>query len=253
MSDIQKAIDWDRSKIFIIDTETTGLGENDEVLSLSVVNVDGDVLFDELIKPAHRQRWSEAQKIHGIAPKDVKNKKLLVDYEDELKKYFGKGCLLVGYNIDFDFNMLYQSGARFQCELFDVMDTYSQVHGKWSDWKQERLWSKLGQCAKHYGYRNFEAHGSLEDAKATAYCFNCLLEDEKVITHWRNIFHYRPNENYQQRLERIQKQQEQENALREKQRQQQQQKANEDTSGCGTVLGIMIAVPIIIAMFMVLF
>ena len=166
--DIEAARGWDKNKVYILDTETTGLRKNDEVLSLSIVNFNGVVVFDELIKPRNRKTWKAAQEIHGISYDAVKDKKQLVEYEEQLKPFFSKGCLIVGYNIEFDRKMLEQSGVKFECDFFDVMKTFSQ--GK--------KWCKLAECAEHYGYGKFSAHGSLEDTKATAYCLGCLLNDE---------------------------------------------------------------------------
>ena len=247
MRDIIRAKNWDTSKVFVLDTETTGLKENDEVLSLSILDYEGNVVFDHLIKPAKRKTWTKAQELHGISPKDVKNEKTLVEYEEELKPIFGEGNLLVGYNIDFDFEMLCQSGAHFQCDLFDVMDTYSQVYGKWSDWKQERLWCKLTQCAKHYGYGKFEAHGSLEDTKATLFCFKKICEDEKVLDYWRCKFGYKENETTEERDKR----RKQERAeLEQKQREQEnQKKIKEQKQQWGCLLAVAVVIGLIFGLF----
>lgn len=86
--------------------------------------------------------------------------------------------------------MLEHSGVSLNCQLFDVMDTFSQIYGEWIEWRQERKWCKLVQCANHYGYGEFAAHGSLADTKATAYCFKCLCEDDAVLEYWREYYGY---------------------------------------------------------------
>ena len=185
MANILQAAAWDKDKVFVLDTETTGLQDYDEVLSLSVVNLNDDVLFDELIKPTHRRTWVRAQKIHGITPEDVVDKTPLVDYEKELEPIFAKDNLIVGYNIMYDARLLEQSGAKFHCDFFDVMETFSAVYGELNEWKQTRRRCKLSFCANHYEYGEFKAHGSLADTKATAHCFKHLLEDEKVFDYWK--------------------------------------------------------------------
>lgn len=159
-------------RIVFIDTETTGLvASKDEVLSLSVVDSAGNVLFDHLIKPRTRKRWPKAQEVNGIAPSDVKDEKTLEEYADELAPLFDGTYLVVGYNVSFDLGMLEASGLDVsKCKSFDVMREYEKVFGS-------RV--KLVQCATSYGYGSFEAHGSLEDAKATAYCFSRLIADER--------------------------------------------------------------------------
>lgn len=247
MGDIIRAKNWDKSKVYVLDTETTGIKENDEILSLSILDYEGNVIFDHLIKPAKRKTWAKAQELHGISPKDVKNEKTLVEYEDELKPIFGKGNLLVGYNIDFDFEMLCQSGAHFQCDLFDVMDTYSQIYGKWSDWKQERLWCKLTQCANHYGYGKFEAHGSLEDTKATLFCFKKICEDEKVLEYWRCKFGYKENETTEERDER--KKQETAKLEQKQKEQENQRKIKEQTDNMRNWVIAIVIIAVLFGLF----
>lgn len=44
-----------------LDTETTGLHpeEGDEILSLTIVDANGRLLFDERFKPKHKKEWPE--------------------------------------------------------------------------------------------------------------------------------------------------------------------------------------------------
>ena len=181
--DINIVKDWDKDKVFVIDTETTGLTCGDVVLSLSIVNYYGEVVFDSLIKPARRRAWKEAQKIHGISYEDVKNKKKLTDYTDELSKYFCEGNLIVGYNVNFDREMIIQSGVDFDpnCEFFDVMESFARGRGEYVSALDGYKWVKLVECAKWYCYGKFQAHGSLADAKATLFCYKKLFSDERVV------------------------------------------------------------------------
>lgn len=172
------------SEIIVIDTETTGTDfEKDEVLSLAIVDGDGNELFYELIRPQRRKRWPSATEIHGIRWSDVKDKQFLYEYEHEIMKLFGKAKIIVGYNIDFDLGMLEASGAVIpgaEAKSFCVMKEYAEVHGADSEWKGEKLWCKLTKCAQHYGYK-FTPHNALEDAKATAFCYKSLLADSSYI------------------------------------------------------------------------
>ena len=56
-----------------LDTETTGLHpeEGDEILSLTIVDANGRLLFDERFKPKHKKEWPEAQAVNHISPDDV--------------------------------------------------------------------------------------------------------------------------------------------------------------------------------------
>ena len=49
----------------IVDTETTGLGDDAEIVEIAVVDSQGSIVFDSLVKPS-RPIPREASDIHGI-------------------------------------------------------------------------------------------------------------------------------------------------------------------------------------------
>lgn len=175
---LKRVKEIDPSKIAVLDTETTGLDpKNDEVLSLSIVDGAGEMLFDSLIRPSRRKRWPKAQEIHGISPADVADAPTLAEVSDEVRGILRDADLVVGYNVEFDLGMLEAGGLDLYFPTFCVMKEFAPVNGRWSEKRGDYAWCKLAQCAKHYGYGPFAAHGSLEDAKATAHCFRELTKD----------------------------------------------------------------------------
>lgn len=77
-------------KTICFDTETTGLQTaTDEILSLSIIDDSGNVLFDSLIKPYFHDKWDDAQKIHGITPEDVKDAPYPHEIAKKSKRNFG--------------------------------------------------------------------------------------------------------------------------------------------------------------------
>ena len=161
----------------VIDTETTGLDDDDEVLSIAVVDQDGNKLFYELVRPTHHTEWPGAEIIHGITWNDVEDKNPLTYYEDELRELIDKAPLVVGYNLEYDLEKLASSGILFRPRAeYDLMREYAKVFGEWADWKNDRLWVKLVDVANRYHY-SYHAHNALEDAKATAYCYRKFIEE----------------------------------------------------------------------------
>ena len=64
-----------RYKKVILDFETTGLNaEYDEILQVSAIDQDGNVLINEYCKPKNINSWEDAEEIHGISPDMVKGK-----------------------------------------------------------------------------------------------------------------------------------------------------------------------------------
>lgn len=74
-----------------LDTETTGLHpeEGDEILSLTIVDANGRLLFDERFKPKHKKEWPEAQAVNHISPDDVEHLTTIIDTMQEFMDAFG--------------------------------------------------------------------------------------------------------------------------------------------------------------------
>lgn len=171
----------DPGRVIVIDTETTGIGvSNDEILSLSMVDLEGNVLFDELVRPERRVRWVKAEEINGISPAMVRDKPTLEDHADEVERIWNGAELIVGYNLPFDLDFLYDTSLDLDqsVETFDVMREFAPVWGRRGRYGNYR-WATLAQCAKHYGIENGAAHSSIGDAEATRLCYLALLSDKR--------------------------------------------------------------------------
>lgn len=54
----------------VIDTETTGLdADTDELLQVSIIDSQGNTLFNSYIKPLFTENWDEAMAVNHITPK----------------------------------------------------------------------------------------------------------------------------------------------------------------------------------------
>lgn len=176
----------DPKRVIVLDTETTGLhaNDNDEILSLTIIDLEGTVLFNELVKPENRKRWPKAQEIHGITPAMVKDKLPLSAYREQLQELWKRIDLVVGYNIPFDSDFIYQSSLNLSpyVEEFDVMQEFAPIWGKWDEYHNDYRWAKLADCAKYYKVGDFEAHSSLGDTEATRQCFLALINDPEYVS-----------------------------------------------------------------------
>lgn len=165
-------------KIVVLDTETTGLDQaSDEPVSIAMIDGEGNVILDTLVKPLMKQSWEGAQRVHGISPGDVKDAPHMANLYPTIEKAIEEADLVVGYNLQFDLGMLNQ--AVEPSKQFDVMREFAKVHGQVRD-DGSRKWSKLAECAAHYGYR-FQPHGALGDCNATLHCYNALMRDKEYL------------------------------------------------------------------------
>ena len=56
------------------------------------------------------------------------------------------------------------------------MIMFAEIYGEWNERRGSYKWQSLTKCATYYGYE-FKAHDSLEDVKATLYCYKKMEED----------------------------------------------------------------------------
>lgn len=77
-----------------LDTETTGLHpeEGDEILSLTIVDANGRLLFDERFKPKHKKEWPEAQAVNHISPDDVEHLTTIDAYMEQICRILARAA-----------------------------------------------------------------------------------------------------------------------------------------------------------------
>lgn len=162
----------------VFDVETTGLDPfTDEILKVSAVDQDGNVLIDEFVKPMWTLEWAKVEHIHHITPRMVENAKTIEELWGKLETIFLSAEELIAYNFDFDFVFLREAGVVFpsaaKVPRTDVMVDFAVEYGEERDGNYK--FQKLVTAAAYYGYE-FQAHDSLEDAKATLHVYNKLQE-----------------------------------------------------------------------------
>lgn len=183
-TDISPLFDVAPEKTIIFDTETTGLDPyKDEILSLAIINGNGEVVFNSLLNPEMRKTWKKASEVNGITPRMVKNSPHFSDVKEEIQKIFHDAKLIIGYNIEFDLRFIKGSGIKISSKtlIFDVMKEYSRARGIINSYYGDYQWCKLEECASDYNY-TFEAHDALEDTKATLFCYQALLKDDRYLS-----------------------------------------------------------------------
>ena len=54
---------------------------------------------------------------------------------------------------------------------------FAEIYGEYDPRHDDYKWQKLVKCAEYYGCPEFEAHNSLGDAQATAWCWRHVQRD----------------------------------------------------------------------------
>ncbi len=168
----------DHSRILIFDTETTGLSPTmDEIIQITILNGRGDRLFSSYIKPVlpHPQ-WKIAERTHHISKKMVEDAPKFKDVRREIQELFNNAQLVVGYNVNFDLQFIESAGIIVSGKIFDVMTEFAKYTAETTGRSYRNY--KLSFCASHYGY-SFNEHNSEDDAKATLFCFDRLINEQE--------------------------------------------------------------------------
>jgi DNA polymerase-3 subunit epsilon len=95
--DRQDAIRFAKTKLAVkplyLDTETTGLRDLDEIVEISILDHDGGVLFDSLVRPTCRIP-ADAIAIHGITDDMVRDAPRWIDIWPEVEAVL-RGPILI--------------------------------------------------------------------------------------------------------------------------------------------------------------
>lgn len=166
----------------VIDIETTGLSpEYDQIIELSALKISNAEIIDSfssLVKPTPNDEGSYVDDfitdLTGITNEMLS---AAPDTIPTLQKYlsFFKDDILVGHNVNFDINFLYDySEMLFSKPLsnnfVDTMRISRRLHPEWDNHKLETL-------SDAYNIDYAGAHRSLFDCHITLKCYDALRND----------------------------------------------------------------------------
>ena len=169
----------------IIDIETTGLSPRyDEIIELSAIKViDGSVVdkFTSLVQPDSSDGIyidSFITELTGITNEMLasapKLSSVLPDYLD-----FIGNDLLVGHNVNFDINFIYDKtesllSRTFSNDFVDTMRISRRLHPEFQH-------HRLSDLCERYDIDYSDAHRSLSDCVLTMKCLSFLFDDAKQL------------------------------------------------------------------------
>ncbi len=141
-----------REKVLFFDLELTGFYDHDEILSITIVDANGKLIMDTLVKPAKKKKWKNTEKIHGITPAMVADSPSMAELEPTIREIFDAAENIIAYGVSTD---------------------YSHIKYLYSGKEQESFHAKIRCCANEYvryitEHRPDLSHASLTDAMS---CF----------------------------------------------------------------------------------
>lgn len=166
--DFNQSIYWAKAimnnipKWVILDTETTGIGNDDVVIQLAIINLEGIQVIDTFLKPIKKAGIpKDAIAVHGITYDKLYNAPHYKEiYSVIQEKITDKN--IIAYNADYDRRLLkqtaYQEGAqRLKATWHCAMLQYARFKGQWNEKRQSYIYQKLPTGD----------HSAIGDCKAT--------------------------------------------------------------------------------------
>lgn len=108
---ITRAFSWLSADPLFVDTETTGLDSDDQVLEIAVIDGNGLVLLETRLRPSV-DIHPEAQALHGISAEALADAPTWPDIAPRLKALL-QGRQVIAFNVEFDSRLLQQTAKAF--------------------------------------------------------------------------------------------------------------------------------------------
>ncbi|MBE6596856.1 MAG: 3'-5' exonuclease [Ruminococcaceae bacterium] len=109
-------------EVLFFDLELTGFYDHDEILSITIIDGNGDMVMDTLVKPEHTKKWNRTEKIHGITPDMVVDAPTLKELTPKIKEIFANAKNLIAYGVSTDF-----SHIKY---IYDTPEERDELHKK---------------------------------------------------------------------------------------------------------------------------
>jgi DNA polymerase-3 subunit epsilon len=151
-----------------LDTETTGVSPMDVVIEVAVLDSDGSVLLDTLVK-SPKPIPPDATKVHGINDIHLISAPEWSTVWPRLVEAL-RGKALAVYNAEFDLRLLRQTcglnGIRWEqayAEQFCIMNLFAQYYGDWNPARRSYSWKSLDFAGKHFNLPEPNSHRARQD------------------------------------------------------------------------------------------
>ncbi|ELD2712636.1 3'-5' exonuclease [Salmonella enterica] len=203
MQNIQKSIlnmvmqKWLNSDYLIIDTETTGLDNNAEVIEIAIINMHGDVLLNSLVKPTCSIP-AAVTKINNITDEMVADAPLWHDvFPVILNIIDGKKWL--AWNSKFDARLIIQTGiitgyfedlpaskildiaAKINNSQIDAKAIYDQWYGEFDSKRNNFKRQRLTTAAERHNVSVNGAHRALADCMMVLGVLNAVCHSDYAV------------------------------------------------------------------------
>jgi len=154
--------------VVFLDTETTGLDGKAEIIDIALVDREGGVLLDTLVRP-QRPIPAGASNVHGLFDADVAGAPTWIEIHAVLLPLLANRKVIV-FNAEYDRRLVHQCCAQDglgipACEWECAMLAHAKFIGEPGQRGKTYRWHKLDAAAQGFGI-DVGGHRALGDAEA---------------------------------------------------------------------------------------
>jgi DNA polymerase-3 subunit epsilon len=169
----------EKKDFIVLDTETTSL--DGEVIDLAILDAEGKVLFDSLIKPMERVT-AEARAIHHISDEMLARAPSFAEVWQTIAPLFEDPKQhIITYNAAFDRCMLLNSVCAAGLDAISLKGTWSCLMDRYMRHIGRSRWQKLEEALRQQKLPASNTHRALADAQAAYSLLACLAAKHEQI------------------------------------------------------------------------
>jgi DNA polymerase III subunit epsilon len=171
----QKAIQMARQLVeerpVFLDTETTGLDRSAEIVEISIVDLDGSILFESYVRPS-ASIPAAATRIHHITNKMVEKAPTWPAVWPIVRMHLVTRRIAI-YNEEYDLRLMQQSHGRYRLPWKEnlktacIMKLYAQFKGDWDPLRRSYRFHNLANAGKQCGLNLPNSHRATDDTLLT--------------------------------------------------------------------------------------
>ena len=164
----------------IFDTETTGIGEEDEIVEMGIIDCKGNVLYEGMFRP-ERGMSIGATRLNGITDSMLVREPL---FADEFPKIVAalNGAGVIAFNESFDRKMVYQTAEKYGLDTSALDRIFSNAYcaQKLYDQYIGYTKTKLELACETEGVQRVQNHRATDDCVMTLDLLRCIADKERT-------------------------------------------------------------------------
>jgi DNA polymerase III subunit epsilon len=150
-----------------LDTETTGLDRSAEIIEISIVDLDGSVLYETYVRPS-APIPPAATRIHHITNQVVSKAPTWPAVWPLVRTHLATRLIAI-YNDEYDVRLMQQSHGRYRLPWKEnlrtacIMKLYAQFRGDWDPLRRTYRYHNLAAAGNQCGIHLPNSHRATDD------------------------------------------------------------------------------------------